>query len=679
MPVEPYDDSTPVIAPQPIAPPAVPPGHTPLSSLITSPEQLPVDTGTQPVDMSGKASAAYSGPTAAGHQRAQGMLGDIDARVAQYDQKDAVTTSNDIANYKAKIAGEKAAIGGVQNTYDEHETALNQIEVKRQALFEEAAKQEAQARADSKISAAQFMSTYQQQLAGVRAMSVNIAGPLAKLSTSEVGGLTLAMFAQGFLAAQGIHIDVGQQIDRWVDRSIAEQTRQITQAGEAAQDTLNLWQISRQNSADDLEARQRYRGFIIEGLKSQTEMQAARFQSRLASAQSGVTRAHLDTEAEMVGNQMGKAHEARVFEQKKWETQTAFELEKVNLEKQKVALEAARVRAMKPPKEPKHQLIIDPSDGKAKWYVSPDRINAQDDAKVATKSQADYERVNKQINEAMDFRQKHISDKWGHSSIIDQMSEAKRQYDAMVDRLAIEMGKTEFGTRASDKEAERIKKLVPFDKWYQKGSNESIWTKYMEDVRSDFTATMRAHTDPIPEDQQVVMYSNEANPSGKAVYDAQVADRPPVAKFEAVEQAKVVGKDSEDVGEHAYGSKIWGHYALSDASPPNAMENGKLTRKVTNYQDRKMPGWAVAVDHLVNGYVKPEETKKFGDSNKIYYGTANETPDEIRDESLKALRNLAKGEAGGKEVPEGAQAYAKYILSLKPDELKDLMDKTPGE
>lgn len=636
----------------------------PTSGLITSPEQDPGESSYLPSPPP-NVSVSYAGPTDKGQKRAAGMLGQIDQRVGAYNQQDATTTQNDIAAYRKSIEGEKSAVGAIGDINTDYERQLGDINTKRQALNEEAARQEKAAADTAKISAAEFTNKYQQQLAAVRALSVNVSGPLAKLSTSEAGGVSLAMFAQGFLAAQGIHINVGQQIDNWVQRSIHEQERQIQQGEQAAQDTLNLWHIARQNSADDLEARQRYRGYIVEGLKAQTEYQAARFQSRLATAQSNVTKAHLDTEATLTEVNMAKAHEQRVFEQKKWETTTAFELAKVNLERERIEIERGKNAA----KNNKRQIIIDPSDGKAKWIIGEERINAETDAKLATKAQADYERVEKEIKEAITFREKHAEDKWGHLNPIDRFSEAKREYEAMVERLRIEIGKTEFGTRASDKEAERIRLLMPFDKWYQSGNNADIWSKFREDVRSDFQSTMNAHADPIPENRQVVMPHNDANPSAKAVFTASTEGGKPIDKFAAKEQAQVVGKDSEDIDESSYGSGLWRSFSSQFTTGKDFFSDKPAKGKVKADEEINMPGWAVAIDHLATGWAKPDALKDFA---------PNEELSTVSADSKKTLETLASGRtADGKKVPKAAQTYAKYIIGLGIDGINDELTNNP--
>src|SRR6185436_2898823 len=153
----------------------------PTNELITSPEQ---DTGESSYvpSIAQNIGISYAGPTAAGQKRAAGMLGQIDQRVANYEQRDLVNTDNEINRYRRAITGEENAITGIQGVNTDYEQQLSQIDVKRQALFDEAARQEKEAAQIAKVSAADFTNKYQQQLAAVRALSVNIAGPLAKLS-----------------------------------------------------------------------------------------------------------------------------------------------------------------------------------------------------------------------------------------------------------------------------------------------------------------------------------------------------------------------------------------------------------------------------------------------------------------------------------------------------------------
>ena len=90
----------------------------------------------------------------------------------------------------------------------------------------------------------------------------------------------------------------------------------------------------------------------------------------------------------------------------------------------------------------------------------------------------------------------------------------------------------------------------------------------------------------------------------------------------------------------------------------------------SDYEKLKMPGYAVAIDHLVNGYLNPKLVKEFGDKNKIYVGTKNYSPEEISQEAFEVLQQIAIGTTGdGKKVPKDAKSYAQFIVSLDKEEL----------
>src|SRR5690606_37884280 len=117
--------------------------------------------------------------------------------------------------------------------------------------------------AQAQAERAAYLAQYKEQLALVKQLALQSGNPMGQLSRAEAIGLAGAQFAQGFLAAQGVNIDVAGQVDRWVERSIAEHQMKIQNARTAAQETLHLYEIARQNSQDEWEARQRYRGFVI--------------------------------------------------------------------------------------------------------------------------------------------------------------------------------------------------------------------------------------------------------------------------------------------------------------------------------------------------------------------------------------------------------------------------------
>jgi hypothetical protein len=209
---------------------------------------------------------------------------------AAYDQK--TQALNNQADIEAEYHNELAAIHSERMDFLRESAALDEL------MY-------AEAKADSQ----KYLESYQQQLAAVRQMSVT--SPMQTIGKVEFAGASVAAFAQGFLAAQGINIDVIGQINRWEEMSIREQERKIQQAEKGAQDQLHLWEIARQTSRDDLEARQRYRGMILEQFGAAIDMQAARFAAPLARAAADTAKAQLEMERANVMNSLRSNYETQ--------------------------------------------------------------------------------------------------------------------------------------------------------------------------------------------------------------------------------------------------------------------------------------------------------------------------------------------------------------------------------
>lgn len=665
----------------------------PFDEPITNPSQLnplepgPIvapgpELGTQPIaPVDTGLGIKYKGPTAAGAARATGMRGQIDSRVNQFQQQDAAITGQLGQQYQQGIEGQKAGIEQQQQAQRDFVAEQQIIDTKRQALFQEAARQEEEAREKAKISTAEFNQSYQEQLAAIRGMSVNIAGPLAQLSDAQMGGLSFALFAQGFLAAKGVNINVSQQVDRWVERSIREQERQIEQKQQGLQQSINMWQLARQASADDLEARMRYRGWIVEGLKAQTELSAARFNSALATSQAAVAISKLDADSAMTRNELLNQNFTRTLQRSQYETDTAYKIAQVNLEQQELQLKK-QAAASKTGEAPKFKIITDPTTGKATWIIRENRIGADEDSKVATKAAEDYGALENQIKKAINFH-KEIKGQYGHGWI-DRIDDVKREYAAMVTAIASETSRGLFGLNATDKEFERISKLVPFEKWYESGSNENIWANFRENARDKFDQVMRQRAEAIPPEMQSEMPHNVANPGGKAEFEARKVGKEPERKFASFEEAKVSAKDSNKI-EQSYGSKLFGHFtktwrndAIKKAGYDQKYFDLVYDGKPGAYSNLKMKGHSVAIDHLVNAYLNPETVKELGDKGQIYEGTQNETTESISRDAYRALKQIASGKTGdGRPVPPEAEKYAEYIISLSDDDLRNAWETDP--
>ncbi len=150
-----------------------------------------------------------------------------------------------------------------------------------------------------------YLGAYQQELGAVKALIATNANPLAKMGGTAALGMGMAQFAQGFLAAQGIQINVSGQIDKWIDREFQQHQQLIENTSNLAEKQLTLYGIARQGAKDDAESRSRLRGFVIEGFKANLVAESERFQSDIGAAKVKMQLANLDREATANRERMG--------------------------------------------------------------------------------------------------------------------------------------------------------------------------------------------------------------------------------------------------------------------------------------------------------------------------------------------------------------------------------------
>lgn len=276
---------------------------------------------------------------------------------AQYDQEQA-NTQRDYGEARdaAKEEGDVT-----RQHYDD----LSTLYKKQQDTYQQFGLIEQHAAQNAKADAQQYITSYKEQLAGVRQLMMQSGDPMGNLTFSQKSGLGIAAFAQGFLAARGINIDVTGQIDKWVNRSIAEHQQQIENAKGLANDQLHLYEIARQTSQDDAEARQRYRGFVIEGMKTSLLANASRFSSDIANAQAKAAVAKLDIEADANSAQIQERRQTMVHSFDMMRITEAKDRAQDEFQKQELAIKWAHEQnekdKQKPVKPvPNSLLISDP-------------------------------------------------------------------------------------------------------------------------------------------------------------------------------------------------------------------------------------------------------------------------------------------------------------------------------
>lgn len=301
----PVDDGTGVMGPMAVPPSApaeplpVPRGAAAFEDSLpglTPPEAPELPGAPTQMREGSKFSLGTTGITDRGIRQTQKLGGfkGVDAWAEQSTAPQRDLAERTAAELQASADSKRSAIAEYGNAEYEYHQGLGKLR-ERIADFEDTtARLEEMAMHESKIEREQYLSAYRQQLAGVKQLMAMDANPLHNLSTGGILGLGAAAFAQGFLGAQGINVNVTGQIDAWVNRELQQHQQKIQNAKSMADEQLNLYSIARQTSQDDAEAREKLRGFIIEGFKQKVLMEGDRFNSEAARARAREKAAELD-------------------------------------------------------------------------------------------------------------------------------------------------------------------------------------------------------------------------------------------------------------------------------------------------------------------------------------------------------------------------------------------------
>ncbi len=246
----------------------------------------------------GRVSVSSRGITEGGLKKAHGVFGETDAEAARLNAELDAQTAGQRDRLQGAYDRQKAGMAEMVDIHKEH---LKELQGIHQHEYDQTVLQgqlEAQAQQQAHAEGAAYIAQYKTDMAGVRQLMMQTGNPLGGLDATGKLGLAGALFAQGFLGARyGIKVDVSGQIDHWVDRELAQHQQAISNAQNAANTNLTLYGLARQGANDEWEARQRLRGFVIDGLKSKVLMEADRYGSASAAAEAKQKAALLDEEA----------------------------------------------------------------------------------------------------------------------------------------------------------------------------------------------------------------------------------------------------------------------------------------------------------------------------------------------------------------------------------------------
>ncbi len=625
----------------------------------------------------------------------RGIAGGPGTVAALYADADARTGAV-VADAEARYAQEQARYQGhfdglaeatrqqaeIEKSF--HERQLEHLDRQRDFL-EMHAKLEERIAAQAKVEGERYLGAYKDQLVAVRALAAQDANPLHKGNTAL--GLAGAAFAQGYLAARGVHIDVTGQIDRWVDRELQQHQQRVQNARGAASDTLHLYEVARESARDDAEARQRYKGMVLESLKMGVTMEAEKFGSDIARSRAQETVARLQIEQDKIFSSVRERQEKTYRDLESANLTRAYQAGSLLMQQHSQSETRRHNRAMeglerlKASKQAQPDVpvkVSDPGavvrDGNGRvvatrnmWRQNPNVTDAQRN-KAQEKSDELGERyatVKAGIERAKALRQKAqegFLNKYGPDFIKKMSSEEKRTYEREKKLLMMEARHAMAGAALTEFEQKEWDSLLANDSGWEAGSNSKALEQFEKHFRDPFVNYMNQSPAfvPLTAEEQDQRAFNSAPNETDADYNASLHGGPPVITNLQKEEGEASHGNTERIPAHAAWRKFMG------ADQPDA-----LLYKTEEFET--MPEWARKMDHLAKVLVDPEF--RLNASGIPELDGSLTPPSVLHREAYQAMDRLSSDES----LPTNRRAYAKYLYDrAETDEDGLLEDYSAG-
>jgi hypothetical protein len=574
----------------------------------------------------------------------------------------------------------------------EHADAMSGLLQRHQDMVSHWADMDRQFQQESAAQQAQYLHNYETQLAAARAIQVQ--SPYGGLTPLQAAGMSGAAFSQGFLAARyGIHIDVTSQIDNWVHQSIQQQERNKQNALDTANDQLNLWKIAKETSNSEWEARQRYRGLVIQGMQIAVQQEAARFGGDLAVSQSREAGVKLQMELDKTKATMGEQFYKDVHQIKQDALDNAYKMGTLAIQQKAEAETARHNMALEKAAQgagqvapPSNMNISDPEyatdetgaelkdqQGNKiianKWRVDP---NLPKEEQLRLKKEGDESRENyarykdktdemmKAYREAKAVREKLTSGPLGQFGklswdALDRADKTGAIHKYLQARSSWVMAKVynDSGKQINEDEFRRQENLAYKDLALAENGEKA--EESMAALRKSGRQIFERHMETggylrvDQKDPEYVARSVPASERSAAEDDATLNPKPQVHGVADTELSQVAAKDSEEVSTKRI-SGTWADFQGKQIANGEKIKLGQ-------------PGYAVALDHIAAAYVDPAALDKYAKALGV---TKDETPEERRAAAYEALRKTATGTSDGGQIPQEAQRYAEHLVEMLP-------------
>lgn len=611
-----------VPAPTPIGPqqaqlgpqPFVPAVADAIGSVLGSTGQQPAPPVTPapgtPIAQSSKTGVevSRSGLTPEGQARVNALWGDqrgSNATMRQADKmlggyKQTLTTA--ATDYTKSNDAAKAAANEASLAESEYHQGLKGIHERERDFLETQRHVEEQFYHRAKVEREQYLAGYQQEMAAVRNLMAQNANPMAGLSGTQGLGMGIAMFAQGFLGARGIHIDVAGQLDKWVDRELQQHQQKIVNQRGMAESQLTLYNLARQSSQDDAEARQKLRGFAIEGFKLEVQAQADRFGSDIAKAKAKATIAGLDKELATTFERLGSAYQQARMNAYNSIVDEHAKMGQLAIQREKMQLDEARANRLEQAAKAKAQqdaqanvvydttrLVVDKlgnyvsGGSKARWEFLPGTqpeemkkfrevqtayTTVSDKLEQLTKMQADYGKLSPLART-----------RWA--------SEYEAKLLALADDIIMTRQKAVTGAAATNEERKMIASAIRTDLLGGTATAASVLNQSRAVMADEFQKHVNTYTRPLAADDprrnlssstnadrfgagvyaEAKAGSADAKPETASDYGTQLLTGPDRFKAADEDMAKTTGVSTEEA------ASIWGTFKVK---APKLTSDGKL-------------------------------------------------------------------------------------------------------
>ncbi len=599
-----------------------------------------MDMRPQSQEVSMGQSSSFRGITDAGKKQSDKFFGAAQTRadakgavLADQFQQDSLRVNDNIAKRKA-LAEELAG-------YDrEHQDELLDIRRQQRDFNLKQQKLEELAYNKSMQNATAYISQYKQEMAGVRQMMLQTGNPLGGLTAVEGGALGAALFAQGFLGARGIQVNVAGQVDRWVEREMAAHQQKIQNATNTAESNLTLFNLARQGAMDDVMARQRMRGFVLDALKSSIYMEAARYKSQSALADAQMKAAKLDALAlqnEMAMRDKLVKAQLDIYDKEilaaKYAADASLQAWSTAIDakhKDRMAAVAEREKPKKEEKPAPSTKFYDPfnvkrdwlgkaiTGGKATWMLDPNeepgiRSKAAEEGGQAQRFFAEQGENLIKLRSLFDAAKGSMKGpEWARN----RNSPEYREYMQVKNYLTENLQKDITGAAAPDAQAARIQGWLQADNFLEIGSNAKLIDNFIELQRNRYEKRM--DNTPgiirIPDDGTEGEYREKltASPSLKNDFiaaNASEADLTPAQK----KAGEATGVDRyAPVGNSSGASKLYRMYIASGGNKASVDDDRPTSVNTVGERVGAQLGGTVVnadkqVDTLVDMVIHPDK------------------------------------------------------------------------